>query len=194
MNEEQKAAVAALNIVNNKTNVLLSPHVPLIFDWNGEGDILSEIHKDSNFFNFLKENVFNIKEYSWAVLCFGYFSREGNDNKKDNFKDVSMSLQIEYSLEYLDKNGINLSEKYLIDIYKDLYKRAFNEDYVLNDKHTLIDNIVNIHNLIHAKYADQFLDITEINYVRSVLQKKFDLHDVQLDYLIQKITNIINEH
>jgi len=187
MDSEQRSAIAALNVVNFKNMKLLSKPVPLIFDWNGEGEILSEIQKDPNFCDYLNEIVFNIENYSTSFLCFGYFSRQGDDNSKDSFKDNQIKVQIAYPLDFLDEKGIHLADEYLFDIYKDLYRHAFNKEYVEDESKSIVESIINIHNLIHAKYGDKFIKQTELNYARSVMNKKWGLHDAQINYVVTKL-------
>jgi len=187
MDSEQRSAIAALNIVNLKNMKLLSKPIPLIFDWNGEGEILSEIQKDPNFFDYLKEIVFNIENYSSSFLCFGYFSRQGDDNSKDSFKNIQIEVQTQYTFDFLDEQGIHLADEYAFNIYKDLYKYAFSEEYVEDKSKTLVESITNIHNLIHSKYENKFIKQTELNYVHSVLKKKWELNDIQIKYIIAKL-------
>lgn len=203
-NPEDRSSIVALNIVNVKTNVLLSKHIPIIYDWNGEGTILDNLTKDKSFIEYLKSiGAFSIEHYSQSILAVTYYGRIYDDESKDDYKDIRFNLQVLFHLDVLEKNDIvDLSKQYLFDIYKDLYINAIGNDILPQKIYESIyknlnnvsnDNIIELHNEIKNKYGENFITMTEINYVRSQLLKKYELYDVTIKYIIEKLTNLL-EH
>lgn len=193
----EKTTLAAINIVNKKSNTLLSKHFPLIFDWNGEGAVLKEITENKKFYDYVVEiGSLTIENYTFADMCMTYFGKMDEDESNDDLKELRYPIQFLYEAYRLEREfHFDIAPVFLIKIYHDIFARAFNNEqkYVPSDtiKDNVYEQIKDMHNKIHAKYGDNFILSTEINYVRSQLAKVYEMHDINQQFIIEKLSNIL---
>jgi len=178
-----KTSLVSINIIKKTENKLLNDKFqPYLFYWDGETDIIEDIKKSDEFINKIKSACFNLENYSDSILA--YFIYELNDID-EQYTDNILNIQDIFLLSDIDED---FYEEYIINIFKDLYKQVFNEDYKGKD-----NIIFNIYTKIKEKYKDKFIEESAVNYIRSILQKENKLSQTNIDFIISKLNNIIKK-
>ena len=181
-------SLVAINIYNKDTKELYNnKETPILYYWNGDGDLLQCILNDKQFKDNYISKINNIDIYCNMKMSYFYFCYDEDNNEQ--YVDNSVLLSDYISLNSFDSYSIVL--KIIINHLYDLYSKAFNgKSYeklnVFNE-----DIIIDIYDEIKNKYKERLLKNTLINWVRSEISKKEKLNEENENYIIDTLTNIL---
>lgn len=180
-------SLISINIYNKETKELYNNDgVPILYYWNGEGDLLQSILDDKQFRDKYVNKINSIDIYNNIKMSYFYFCYDEEGNEK--YVDNSVLLSDYISLNSFESYSIVL--KTIIYHLYELYSKAFNKSYekvnVFNE-----DIIENIYDEIKDKYKEKLLKNTLINWVRSEINKKEKLSEENENYTIDILTNIL---
>ena len=181
--------LVAINIYDQNTNVLINKSlVPILFYWNGKGDLVNCILNDNKF----KENYLDtILDYeTFRNLEMSYFHFELQEDGTEAYSDTAILISEHVQLK--DFNSDQIIYQLIIPHFYELYKKALKEEYeetkVFNK-----DIIIEIYKQIKDKYQEKIEKSTIINWVRSELINKDKIDSNNTNYIINKLNNIL-EH
>jgi len=182
-------SLVAINIYDQNTNVLINKSlVPILFYWNGKGDLLNNILNDEKF----KENYLNsILDFdTFRNLEMSYFYFELQEDGKEAYSDHVILISEHVKLK--DFNSDQIIYNLIIPHFYNLYKKALKEDYdetkVFND-----DIIIEIYRKIKDKYQEKIEKSTLVNWIRSELINTNKIDSSNTNYIINKLNQIL-EH
>ena len=121
-------SLVAINVYEKSTNKLLNKviGVPLLFYWDGEGDLFKTILNNQDF----KNNYLNFDNYKDYLNCeIGYFYFKFNeDNGNEEYLDSKYSIHEYYHFSDFDNDSLCID--LLCQKMLDLYKVSVKKDYV----------------------------------------------------------------
>lgn len=167
-------------LLNNST-------VPILFYWNGEGDIIDAITQNESFMNYIKERCMTINNYTKSKMSYFFFKYDSED--KEQYSENVSNIQ--------DVFAINLNEpfmlEYLITIFKQMHGDFMKAKYDDQTMFNTSDVVVEIYDTIQQKFPNRFIKESVVNYVRSELKKKYLLNDINTNSVIDFLENIIKD-
>ena len=182
-------SLVAINIYDQNTNILYNKSlVPILFYWNGNGDLLEDILRNENFKTNYLDNFKDYESYNNAVISYFFFEFD----KDDKEAYIENSILISDYVKLKDFNSIQIIYKLLIPHLYNLYKMALKKDYddtkVFNE-----EIIIDIYKQIKEKYKDKIEKQTLVNWVRSELINTNKIDSNNVNYIIKQLNNIL-EH
>lgn len=183
-----KVALVAINIYydDNGKHILFNKNaVPILFYWNKSIDssIIESVLVNDVIEKIIKDNITNINIYTNTKISFICYNISGIDEK---FEETTKSLQ-----DYVTINNINnLLDNTIEDIAKDVYLNVFNAEYIQRNEDPIVYDIYAKSNLING---GQITLQTFLNYMRSILTKKYKLSNENIDRIIVKSGEIIDK-
>lgn len=180
-------SLVAINIYNKDTKELYNnKETPILYYWNGEGDLLQSILNDKQFKDNYINKINNIDVYCNMKMSYFYFCFSGGD---ELYIDNSVLLSDYVPLSSIESYSIVL--KTIINHLYDLYSKAFNGKSYDKLKVFNEDIIIDIYDEIKNKYKERLLKNTVINWVRSEINKQENLNEENENYIIDTLTNIL---
>lgn len=180
-------SLVAINIYNKDTKELYNnKETPILYYWNGEGDLLQSILNDKQFKDNYINKINSIDAYRNMKMSYFYFCFSGGD---ELYIDNSILLSDYVSLSSIESYSIVL--KTIINHLYDLYEKAFNGKSYDKLKVFNEDIIIDIYDEIKNKYKERLLKNTLINWVRSEISKQEKLSEENENYIIDTLTNIL---
>lgn len=176
--------LVSMNLFNNENNQLVNK-IPILYYWNGEGDLLKNIITDKSFL----EKYFNNIDYSLYInLYLGYFffefDKDDNEIYKDNIIKISDYIELD---KFNSKNIVNeIVIKHLYNLYKISMKSEYNNIQVFNE-----DIILDIYDKIKNKYKEKLNKETFINWIRQEIINVNQLNNYNITYIIDYLRNIL---
>ena len=176
--------LVAINIFNENKNNIINK-IPILFYWNGEGDLINSIFNDQNFI----DKYFNNLNYNdYCNLKLGYFYFKYNDKYEeiytDNIVNISEYLKID---KFNSKNIIyELILKHLFALYEQTLKVKYKDVKIYNE-----EIIIDIYRKLKEKYKDKIIKSTFINWVREELLNKDEINNTTVNYIIDNLKNIL---
>ena len=176
--------LVSMNLFNNENNQLVNK-IPILYYWNGEGDLLKNIITDKSFL----EKYFNNIDYSLYInLYLGYFffefDKDDNEIYKDNIIKISDYIELD---KFNSKNIVNeIVIKHLYNLYKISMKSEYNYIQVFNE-----DIILDIYDKIKNKYKEKLNKETFINWIRQEIINVNQLNNYNITYIIDYLRNIL---
>jgi len=168
----QKDSLVALNITYN--NTLLNPtNVPILFYWDGVGNLFDCIIKDPKFTDIIKEKCFNFEMFSKSKITCFYFKDD-----TEEYTEFESDIQ-----DILDINS-ELSYEFMIKICLKLYKVSMKSEFNNFNKLENDELIKDIYLQIKSKYKKKFNNESFLNYVRSELQTQYNINNHNSDIII----------
>lgn len=172
-------------------NELLNPSpVPILFYWNGKEDesIDSQIAQAQEFANLVEEKCFNSKMYVSSLVTYFFFKYEKNE---EVYEESSFNIQDAYLLENMDEDKSLFYYDYLKKYFNKLYEKVFKENYDWEIWSSTDDALKDMFNQIQQKHPERFSLETLSNYIRLQLQKNEGLNNKNIDFVLDKLTNIL---
>ena len=181
-------SLVAINILDKTNNKLLNPTlVPLLFYWNGEDDVLTEIRHNEDFIKFIEQHITELN-YTQTDIAFFYFT---NISGVEDYKDKNISIQEAISLNLFNSENI---VNYFIKLhFEELYKISFKTDFDNTDIN-IVDEIKQIYKVLKDKFSSRISKPTVVNWVRSVLLDKDNFNNTNTTYIINKLNEILKDY
>ena len=176
--------LVSLNIFNNENNQLINK-IPILYYWNGDGDLLDSIINNKTF---LEKYLNNISYNLYNSLYLGYFffefDKDNNEIYKDNIIKISDYIDLD---KFNSKNIINeIIIKHLYNLYKISMKDDYKDVKVFNE-----DIILDIYSKIKDKYKEKLNKETFINWIRQELINKNKINNNNSNYIIDYLKNVL---
>lgn len=183
-------AIIAINIITfNKSNepILTNKNfTPILFYWNGEGDIIDKIKNEKQFIDFIKMNLNDCYKYSNSKIIYSYFKEENNEEKYEtnNFFLQDLILPDEISEEFQYDICLEVSKKVYETIFNAKYRNPITEKkFVIYD---IYDKIMLFHkNTIGIE--------TYKNYARKIMLEELKLNQKNAEKLSSLLIYVIDE-
>jgi len=168
----QNDSLVAINITCD--NKLLNPtKMPILFYWDGNGNLFDELLKEESFINLINDKCLNIAMFTKTILSCFYFKDE-NEQYTEFESDIQNIIEINSDLSY----------DYIISICMKLYKLSMKKEFENFNKLNRSDLIKDIFIQIKSKYKNKFNVESFLNYVRSELQEQYNLNQHNSDIII----------
>lgn len=184
--QETLVAINILDRYSNNLHNITENKEPILYYWNGEGDLYQNLISDKAFINKYIEKI-NMDDYLNLDICYFYFNNTNNDEKyiSNNVRlnDIVLLENNEYDLKPILNELIN-------DKIKKLYLLCFKEEY--NKNLEIIEKIKDIYDIINEKYPNRLSIKSYINWIRSDFVKDEKLNNKNINYIINFITNSLN--
>lgn len=179
-------SLVAINLYDKNTKKIYNKTlVPILFYWNGVGDLLESIFKDKDFINGYLNNINKYDDF--INLSMSYFYFKFNEDGKEDYLDNT--LLIKDYIKFKDFNSdviiFNLIIPYFFNIYKTAIKEEYEKPNVFNQ-----DIIVDIYKKIKEKYQEKILKKTFINLIRSKLMND-KIESENVNFIIDKLNLIL---
>ncbi len=177
-------SLVSMNIFHEKQQHIINK-IPLLYYWNGEGDLLKNILNDKKFKNTYLDKI-NLDTYKYLQLAYFYFKYDENDNEQYVENIIKFFDYISLS-EFDSKNIVyELIVKYMFELYKISMKLDYKDTKVYNE-----EIIIDIYKQIKDKYKEKLNRITFLNWIRNELITKEQLNNNNTNYIIEQLNNII---
>ena len=180
--------LVSINVINEKTNTLLNlSQVPILYYWNGEGDLIKSIINDKSFKDQYIYPIRTYNDYNNRLICFFHF-KFNDETGDEEYYDTGVSIKEYFPLSELDKNiTLDLLQNKMID----LYKISINQDFVITSQDKE-ETIKQIYTKLKSLFGERVQQKTLVNYIRSILSKE-DLNSENSYYAINILENILDE-
>lgn len=177
--------LVSLNIFNKENNQLIN-QIPLLYYWNGEGDLLNSIINDKSF---LSKYLDNISYNLYNSLYLAYFFFEFDENDEENYKENIIKISDYINLDIFESTNIinEIIIMHLFELYKISMKSKYNDIQVFNK-----DIIIDIYDKIKEKYKEKLNKETFINWIRQELIDKNKLNNDNTNYIINYLKQLLN--
>jgi len=189
-------SLVAINITkrnsdqNNISIELLNPsNVPLLFYWNGDGEIKNYFINDDKLRNHIALNTFNVNNYTHTSICYFYFTYDENGNEK--YLEDYCNIQDLFSFNSMNNDEAIFFYDYLIKYFNTLYQKAFKLDYTPEMTFDVDGMIRDMFDQIQKKYPSKFSKETLFNYIRHQL-KNDNMTSNNIDFILEKLDVILN--
>ena len=177
--------LVSINIVNRETNNLYNKtqkNEPILYYWDGEGDLYDKISLDESFIEKYISKI-NIDNYLNLDICYFYFNNTFNN---ENYFSNQIRLNDIVLLENRKYDFTNIINE-LIDIkIKKLYLICFKQEYN-KDLKDIKEKTIDIYNLIIEKYPNKLSIESFVNWIRSDLEKDNKLNNKNINHIINVI-------
>jgi len=176
-------SLVSINIYRNDEFKIINK-IPLLYYWNGEGDLLECILSDKQFKEKYLDKI-TLDDAKHFQLGYFYFKYDENDNEQytENIVDI---------YDYLDLSkfdSLNMTYELVIKHMFELYKLSMKVDY--NDVKVFNEEIIiDIYKKIKDKYKERLNKTTFINWIRNELITKDNLNNKNTNYIINILNNI----
>jgi hypothetical protein len=177
-------SLVSINVFHEEQQKIINK-IPLLYYWNGEGDLLMNILNDESFKTKHLDKI-NLDTYKHLQLAYFYFKydEENNEHYIENIVNV---------FDYLDLSkfdSINIIHelivKYMFEVYKMSMKVEYSHTKVYND-----EIIIDIYTQIKDKYKEKLNKQTFINWIRNELITKEQITNNNSNYIIGILENIL---
>lgn len=177
-------SLVSINIFHENQQKIINK-IPLLFYWNGEGNLLSNILKDESFIRKYLDKI-NLDAYKHLQLAYFYFKYDEENNEQ--YVDNIINLFDYLDLSKFDSKNIvyELITKYMFELYKISMGSNYGDVKIYNE-----EIIIDIYNQIKDKYKDKLNKNTFLNWVRNELINKEQLTNNNTNYIIEQLKNIL---
>ena len=172
-------SLVAINLtIGNK---LINPtKQPILFYWDGTGDLQEIIKTDETIRNIFKENCLTYDDFlSASINYFRFDYVDGEEKYIEEFIDLTSCVTLS---ELNEDVWINEVKPY----FDFLYTKSFNESYVFSEN--IKEDFKTIVDKLKEKYPGKVSSTTIINYIRSKLSK--DISATDKDFILENVTEI----
>ncbi len=165
-------------------NILVNPtKQPILFYWDGTGDLQDIIKTNNDILNIFKENCLTYDDFLSASINYFRFDYINNEEK---YVEEFIYLSSCIGLDQMDESiWINEVKPY----FDFLYTKSFGEPYIF--KENVKDDFKTIVDKLKEKYPGKVSSTTIINYIRSKLSKNIAATDK--DIILENVTKIIGK-
>lgn len=175
-------SLVAINLtIENK---LINPtKQPILFYWDGTGDLQEIIKTDETIKNIFKEKCLTYDDFLSSSINYFRFDYIDDEEK---YVEEFISLPSYIGLDQMNENiWINEVKPY----FDFLYTKSFNESYIFSEN--VKEDFKTITNKLKEKYPEKVSSTTIINYIRSKLSKDISVTDK--DFILENVAKIIDE-
>lgn len=188
------ASLLALNIIvqsNTGQRILLNKtDVPTLYYWNGTDNLEKDFLSNEVFRTLIDETCFNKDSYSKSKIAYFNFTLIDNE---ENYNEYSIDIQDLFTLDLLTETENMFYIEYLNEIMNNLYITSMGHEFNGNILLDTNEKYIQMYLDIQKKYPNRFVKNTLLNYVRSELVKLYDLHQVNSNWIINKLEEILKE-
>ena len=180
--------LVSINVVDQKNNILLNNTlVPILYYWNGEGDLIKNIINDKSFRSQYITSIKTYEEYINRSIYY-FFFKFNEDTGDEEYTDKSFKISELISFSDLNDSMVLslLSEK-----MKELYKTSLHKDFS-NNSFDDVTIIKEIYKELKSLYGDRVQILTLVNYIRSKLTEN-GLNSENSYYTINLLKEILDE-
>jgi len=177
-------SLVSINIYRDDEEKIINK-IPLLYYWNGEGDLLINILSDKQF----KEKYLDkISLDSAKHLQLGYFYFKYDQDDNEQYIENIINIYDYLDLSKFDSLNViyELIKKHMFRLYKLSMKEDYDDVKVFNE-----EIIIDIYNKIKNKYKERVNKTTFINWIRNELITKDNLNNKNTNYIINILNNII---
>jgi len=176
-------SLVSINIYRDDEEKIINK-IPLLYYWNGEGDLINYILLDKQFKEKYLDKI-SLDNANHLQLGYFYFKYDEDDNEQyiENIINI---------YDYLDLSKFDslnmiyeLIKKHMFELYKLSMKENYDDVKVFNE-----EIIIDIYNKIKDKYKERLNKITFINWIRNELISKDKLNNKNTNYIINILHNI----
>lgn len=190
--------------VQNKDGTLIGPSngCPILY-LRGSNDSNDDAYNaivSEEFFNYLLKNkcFSDVTSYTSTKIYVSYYATE------NEVKYINTTLQDAWTFDYLNLDNDKLSSlawvcaynalKYIWDASFDGIEFPLSYDGNLNDSSS-ISEVIEAYSKVKEKFGDKLTKDTFIQSINSWLQRreKFNLTDFNIQYIVNKITEILKD-
>ena len=176
---------------------LLNKNYPILYYWDGHGDLNEIMCDDENFKSYLsKINIY--EHYLTSEIFYFYFVNEGENVDTEKYTEYNSTIQELLPFAKLrDKDKAKVVSRYVFPIFNHLYKNVFKTDYNVEMFNCVEDSINHVYREIKNKYQERFSLNTLLNYVREKMVNGDVLNEYvsndTLNSIIKYLNTIIKE-
>ena len=177
-------SLVSINIFHEHQQKIINK-IPLLFYWNGEGDLLTNIFRDESFIKKYLDKI-NLDAYKHLQLAYFYFTYDEND--EEQYVDNIINIFDYLDLSIFDSKNIvyELIIKHMFNLYKISMGISYDDTKIYND-----EIIIDIYNQIKSKYQDKLNKNTFLNWIRNELIIKEELTNNNTNFIIEQLKNIL---
>ena len=181
--------LVSLNIISATGKLLNRSNVPILYYWDNDDiiDLENKLFENKDWRNYIDDTCLNIKEYAESKIAYFKYNI-----LTESIEENSFTIQHYYLLRD-SESGKKLGLKYLVSIFKYLYKYALKEEYKIEDDQSNIDVIIDIYHILKERNQKKILPETVRNYILSELQQKYKLSTKNMDYVLEQYDDIIKD-
>lgn len=183
--------IVSMNIFHrdfDDVHLLNKNSIPILFYWDKNDNFEQKLIEDESFRKLIDEKCLNSKLYTNSIIGYTMLTINDSDEK---WEDKYIEIQDLFTLDLLNDSENEFCNEYLNSIIYSLYEKAIGEQYVKSN--ILInenESYKEIFDKIREKYPNRFEKNTFIKYIHSELVKKYELHDTNIKWIINKLNNI----
>ena len=176
-------SLVSINIYRDDEEKIINK-IPLLYYWNGEGDLLTSILSDKQFKEKYLDKI-SLDNAKHLQIGYFYFKYDEDDNEQyiENITNI---------YDYLDLSNFDslnmiyeLIKKHMFELYKLSMKEDYDDVKVFNE-----EIIIDIYNKIKNKYKERLNKTTFVNWIRNELITKDNLNNKNTNYIIGILNNI----
>lgn len=180
-------SLVAINIYSKESNKLYNKSlVPLLFYWNGNGELIETILKDNKIVNEYLNTIFDYEEFLKIKMSYFYFKI--NDNDEEEYIDNTILISNYINLKDFNSDQIiySLSIPYFYELYEKAIGNKYEKVNVFNK-----EIILDIYKQIKEKYQEKLYKKTFVNYIRSRLIDQKNISSDNINFIIKQINQIL---
>lgn len=173
-------SLVAINLTVGNTLVNPSKQ-PILFYWDGTGDLQEIIRTDETIQNIFKESCFTYDDFLTASINYFRFDYvDGEEKYIEENIEISSCIKLNEMKEDIWVNEVKPHFDFL-------YTKSFNETYVFNEN--IKEDFKIIVNKLKEKYPEKVSTKTILNYIRSKLSK--DIGTTDKEFILENVAKII---
>ena len=173
-------SIIAINItVSNQLygELTLTP-TPILYYWNGKGDVIDTIIRNDSIINLAKKTINDEQTYSNCSFRFVSFNLDSENEEYIEKRILFQDCFDVHIFEQVVKTTIN-------NIAKEIYKEVFNADY--SNQSNCNSIIYDVYSKVSLMYKDNLNFETFVNFVRKKLQQMTKLNQKNIQNIIDMI-------
>lgn len=182
-------SLVAINLVDIDGKLLNKTNVPLLYYWNGQTDVISDLQNDKQLAEYCELLFINPEKYLDVLVSYFYFTYD--ENGGENYNDNIMQFQ---DIVYLENfNSAHIVKHYILQHFLNLYKTSIKSDYSddNNEATSVNETIIDIYNILKNRFKTRISKPTIINWVRSVLLDTNHFNTRNSDFIIKTLEQIL---
>lgn len=182
----------SLNIVDNDNKCLNNSAIPIVYYWNSKDELLESMKSQEGFKDNISKLCFNEKLYPISKIKYIYII---NPDIKE-YKTGEVNIQDLFKLEEIEDD---FYYKYVLDILKSLYTNVYKKEYDYNEDNIYVitptseEEIIDLYKSIIGGVKREITLKTVVTYIQKTLSENTKLSKDNIQFLIDKLTNIIKE-
>ena len=173
--------LVVFNLIGKDNMLLIPSGLPIIFSWNGTGEVFNEMLANESFKNLIYEKCLSIEQYSYAKIS--YFTL---DVKSEKYEEKNIKIQDAFKLEDIRTiNNDKIAFEYICKVLMDVFEYSTQKKYLPKTNETDIDVIFNIYKEIKENIGNKLSDYSLRQYIVSELQSKYRLSQDNIKYIMK---------